>query len=478
MFQRKLWTAVLLTLLLGTAVVRAQEESCSAQVQAALTYTDTVCDGIGRNQACYGNQLLDYTAVEDAADLAFDAPGDLVDLTQIGSLRLSQLVAPDEWGVAMLQIQANLPDTLPGQNVAMLLFGQVEIDNAGGELPTRLSGTLTSNANLRGGPGTNFAVMGAGANGAEVEVEGRNADSTWFRIRRPDDTRAWVFGNLISIEGDVEALPVLEGDEAAGPLFGPMQAFTFRTGLGETRCDGAPRDGILVQTPAGAGKIQIQANQVDIRLGSTAFLRAIPGDGMTIDVIEGQGTVTAQGTTIIVPAGARAVIPLDDAGLAAGPPELAVYTEDDVADLPVSILPQEIEIAAPLDESALAVSNIDGFYMQTADAPPIDCNGVHEDGGGTGFVFRLERTETGLRFYNPENGFSFDLEQSGPTVYTVVQSYNTTPGPVTYTQQFEMTSATTGVRTVTVDYDDPSCDQTFEYSIPFVRADDPDAGAN
>jgi hypothetical protein len=43
-----------------------------------------------------------------------------------------------------MQIQANLPDTLPGQNVVMILFGEVLIDNAGGELPPTLSGTMTA----------------------------------------------------------------------------------------------------------------------------------------------------------------------------------------------------------------------------------------------------------------------------------------------------------------------------------------------
>ncbi len=306
----------------GLTVVQAQDTGvCTEQIQAALVYVDEACSGIGRNQACYGNQQL-RALPEDL----LNAPGDTADLVQIDSLQLSQLVAPDEWGVALMQVQANLPDALPGQNVVMVLFGAVEIDNAGGELPAHLSGTITSNANLRGGPGTNYAVVGAGASGAEVEVEGRNADSSWFRFLRPDDSAAWIFGNLITVEGEIDTLPVLEGDETAGPQFGPMQAFTFRTGLSGIRCQGAPRDGILIQTPAGAGEIQIQANQVDIRLGSTAFLRAIPGDVMTIDVIEGQGTVTAQVTTITVPAGSRAVIPLDDAGLAAGPPELAVYS--------------------------------------------------------------------------------------------------------------------------------------------------------
>ena len=34
----------------------------------------------------------------------------------------------------------------------------------------------------------------------------------------------------------------------------------------------APQDGILIQTPKGVGQINMRANDVDIQLGSTAYL--------------------------------------------------------------------------------------------------------------------------------------------------------------------------------------------------------------
>jgi len=35
-----------------------------------------------------------------------------------------------EWGIALLRVQANLPDTAPGQNVTVLMFGDAEIIDA------------------------------------------------------------------------------------------------------------------------------------------------------------------------------------------------------------------------------------------------------------------------------------------------------------------------------------------------------------
>jgi len=98
------------------------------------------------------------------------------------------------------------------------------------------------------------------------------------------------------------------GDESLTP----MQAFSFRTGLGSTTCAEAPADGILIQTPEGAGKVNLRANGVDIELGSTAYLTAQPGQFMTVSVVEGQGTVTSDGVSVEVPAGMQTSIPLDD----------------------------------------------------------------------------------------------------------------------------------------------------------------------
>ncbi len=309
---------VLICVLNSAALVQAQDDgACAEQVQAALTSVDAACSPIGRNQVCYGSPPL-----QALPEGLLNTPGDTADLAQIDSLSLSRLDVPEAWGVALMRIQANLPD----QNVTLLLFGKVEIDKVSGALPGPSNGTISSITEL------------------------------------------------------------------AGSVFGPMQAFAFRSGLGETRCQGVPPDGILVQTPAGAGEIPLQANQVDLWLSATAFLQAIPSDVMTIDVIAGQGRVTALGTTIIVPAGARAIIPLDEAGLAAGPPELAAYTEDDVADLPLSLLPESVEIAAPLDESRLRGHDVLGDWVYTDTLGRMTCssdetlvafNGLHAGDAST-----------------------------------------------------------------------------------------------
>ena len=125
-----LWIGLSL-LLFGVGLVHsAQDNTCPAIVQHALSATDNACANTGRNEACYGNFQIDPTLADNT--LIFQQAGDRVDLTAIEALRLSPLdTANNIWGVALMSVQADIPDTVPGQNVSFLLFGDVEIQNAG-----------------------------------------------------------------------------------------------------------------------------------------------------------------------------------------------------------------------------------------------------------------------------------------------------------------------------------------------------------
>src|SRR5262245_48531883 len=130
MKSRKLLVLVLFVCLVP-ALALAQSESCPTIVQAALTATNQACEGTGRNQVCYGNVLLQASPQAGVSDLNFSQPGDQANVSDIQTLTLSSRVIDDgTWGIALMNIQANLPDTLPGQNVRIVLFGDVQIQSA------------------------------------------------------------------------------------------------------------------------------------------------------------------------------------------------------------------------------------------------------------------------------------------------------------------------------------------------------------
>jgi hypothetical protein len=121
-----------LSLSLAPVIALAQED-CPAIIQAALEATDKKCATLGRNQACYGNVTLEAQPQPgiDTDELVFEKPGDLVNVADVSSLTLSPWdETQNTWGISLMKLQANLPATLPGQNVTFLLFGNVAIENA------------------------------------------------------------------------------------------------------------------------------------------------------------------------------------------------------------------------------------------------------------------------------------------------------------------------------------------------------------
>ena len=62
--------------------------------------------------------------------------------------------------------------------------------------------------NVRQGPGTTYPTVGTLAQGEALDIVGRNEDSTWWAISFGGGT-AWVFSELVTIEGDVSQVPVV-----------------------------------------------------------------------------------------------------------------------------------------------------------------------------------------------------------------------------------------------------------------------------
>jgi LysM repeat protein len=110
--------------------------SCDAIVNTAIETADQACASLGRNEACYGNNLVQADAQENAS-ITFNIPGDVIDLLSVQRLSASPIdQVTGVWGVAVVKAQANIPDTLPGQSVTFLLFGDTSLDNISPDMRT------------------------------------------------------------------------------------------------------------------------------------------------------------------------------------------------------------------------------------------------------------------------------------------------------------------------------------------------------
>lgn len=91
---------------------------------------------------------------------------------------------------------------------------------------------VNNTMNVRGGPGTNFRVIGSAPGGAQMVLEARNADGTWVLGQGGGSMRGWLSTSLLTIEGSVESLPVsaetISGSTRIAP---PSSQFTTLGGM-------------------------------------------------------------------------------------------------------------------------------------------------------------------------------------------------------------------------------------------------------
>jgi uncharacterized protein YraI len=370
--------------------------SCSVLVDRAIIEVSTNCEGTERNQACYGNMQLLAEPRENADPFVFASPGDLIGVETIGRLEVSSMdVETSVWGVALLKLQANLPDTLPGQNVTVLVLGDVKMENAGGESAAQIVPIVAlSNVNIRSGPGTSFSRVGALQSGQSIQADGQLIDGSWVRVQLEDGNKGWIYATYVVAEIGF-ALDGLNfvSEQGGSDQYAPMQAFYFSAGIGQPQCSEAPENGIMIQTPSGVGQVSLRVNDVNISLGSTAFLRAQPGGMLTVSMLEGTGEVEAHGTTRVAVEGTQVSVPLSDDLSPTGPPGFPEPVDVGVLrPLPVHLLPEFVVIPEPVDPMDLPVLATSGAcVMATISETAVNVrSGPGTDFGVTGSMNPVE----------------------------------------------------------------------------------------
>lgn len=69
-------------------------------------------------------------------------------------------------------------------------------------------GLVNTTANVRTGPGPEFAVSGGAIVGTPLTVFGRNGSGTWLQIRLPDRSGGWIYAPLVDVNVPVSTVPV------------------------------------------------------------------------------------------------------------------------------------------------------------------------------------------------------------------------------------------------------------------------------
>ena len=284
------------------ALAQDDTNACETLVIAAVRQMGSACAELGRNEICYGNTQVSATLIDDT--LFFDNSGDIVGVTDLETI-ITRPADPDtdEWGIAVMDLAADLPEVESGF-VRMVMFGDVDIDpqhdTVDEEVPTcQFINTNASNLNMRGGPGLEYQVVDVLDTGTTVTVYGRMDD--WVR-----SSRGWVFSPFATLEcaGD----PLREVTEPGDTYYAPMQSFTLQI-TEQGTCQNAP-SGMLVQSPNGQAA-NIMVNNVEIRIGSTAFL-TMDDDLLIVANYDNKVSATARSSTTIIPVGAQVKVRIED----------------------------------------------------------------------------------------------------------------------------------------------------------------------
>ncbi|MBZ0277934.1 MAG: SH3 domain-containing protein [Anaerolineae bacterium] len=293
-------TWVLLVLLFSVAVVTAQDNTCPAFVNQALASLDTNCGGLGRNQACYSYDRVEAAFLNPVPEDFFSKPADVTGVADLQTIRTTPLdTTNNTWGLAVMNLQANLPNTLPGQNVTFVLMGDVDVENAvapdAAYTPSdgiAVIANVAAGANVRSGPGLNFNVIGAVQSGDSVQADGLSVDGGWLRVAFRDRP-GWISRSVIADAPGIADLPTLTAD-----LRTPMQAFYLQTRVGETQCTEAPDSILLVQGPKNV-EIQLTVNGAEVVLHSTGAFRTVQVDGKWfLEIVVFDGEFNVDGVTI------------------------------------------------------------------------------------------------------------------------------------------------------------------------------------
>jgi hypothetical protein len=331
--------------------------ACPDIVRTAFDSTQQQCVGLGRNQVCYGHVQLDAQPYPNVAKFDFSQEGDLAKVTDMRYLRGSPMNLLDgTWGVALMRLQGRLAQAAPEQNVTLVVFGDVDVQNRV-TMTTHVDVVVSATAtlNIRQQPSVATEVVARIPRGQTVIANGRLADNSWLRVELPDGSGyGWMYARWVQTNGDLDTLEAVDPDVVA---YGPMQAFTLRSTAHDAACAEAPDSGILIQTPEGMARVTLLINEVDVQVGSTVYFQAEPGGEMTVAVVEGSARVEALGQAQKAFAGSQISVPIDENLMPSAPPSPPQpYELARMQVLPLRLLERAITVHTPLTPDEIAAN--------------------------------------------------------------------------------------------------------------------------
>jgi hypothetical protein len=292
---------------------------CEVAVGVAIEYAGRVCDGLERNEFCYGYETVDVSPAGLVSE-----PGEINVLTRVTSLSADAYNLRNAiYGITAANAHANLPLEVDDEaGLRVILFGELEMRNRVSStdalvLPDEaVTVTVNTDTELFDSQivfGTENTI-GTATTGTTLTADVISDDGAWVRVMFMAEQEigtsasAWISADALDFASDDDLALLAVGDAED---FTPLQNFFFSNGAtGGPVCQPGTGGVLFLQAPEGIRTDYI-ANDAPITIiGSVAMKMIGNNTQMELTVLDGVAIAYSADSSepVIIPAGYKSVI--------------------------------------------------------------------------------------------------------------------------------------------------------------------------
>ena len=287
---------------LGIAAATAQDLLCNETVDNALWSIRQNCADLERDSLCYSHPQVVAEFADDALIESFDVPSQRASVFGLSSVRSSGLeLKRDHWGIALMNLGANFPQTYQGPGIIVMLAGDAEVLNEIDpanvvKIGEPLSTAALVNTTRFKNPGLIPEPLGTVAADEILLVDAYDNTGEWLRVVT-DGSISWVELENVARLNAMVTLPMI----GIGAAF-PLQALSLSTGTEYPQCQQA-EPMVAIQTPEDL-PVNLTVNGVDIHIGSMVTFQQVHRNALSLTVHRGKvttvfGQTVQQGETVL-----------------------------------------------------------------------------------------------------------------------------------------------------------------------------------